>query len=382
MYVLYSTCVRETRRLRRSIVPLLALAASVTLHVALGVLALSRRAVPPPPGQVAWVEVELRPALPAPSPPAPVAIDVPPPAQAAPSQRLRSPRRAARADAGAAPSGEAVASEGRNPLAGLEADRRAGAPDLRPRWPSGTFAADALGVGEAGDRTPRDALGDWAREQAGRRRVEDGLVHPYFQDVGRALLRAWDVEQTVRRRGLPGYLAQAGENVRAFGRVWQRLAAGYGASGAPALVDGSSARMKELSGLPAGPARDALVGQELRRQLRPELSKGHLTLVRVTQALDGRLRSVELVSPSQDAAIDRAAIEGVREAAQDLPVPPEEARVARDTLVSLWEFQLEVSITPPLPVIAFEFDEVLGVTDVRLPLDRRLWKQVRLVAIY
>jgi hypothetical protein len=33
-------------------------------------------------------------------------------------------------------------------------------------------------------------------------------------------------------------------------------------------------------------------------------------------------------------------------------------------------------------VIAFEFDEVLGVTDVRVPLDRRIWKRVRLVAVF
>ena len=230
--------------------------------------------------------------------------------------------------------------------------------------------------------TPLDPLGEWAREQAARSRVESGLVHPYYGGVGRALIHAWDVEQTVKMHGLPGYLAQAGENLRTFGRVWQQLADGYGKTGVPGLVDGGSARMKELSGLPPGPARDALVGADIQRQLRPEFSKGHVTLVRVTQAADGRLLSVELVSPSKDAAVDRAAIQGVREGAQNLPAPPEEVRAARDKLVSLWEFQLEVSITPPLPMIAFEFDEVLGLTDLRLPLDRRIWKQVRLVAVY
>jgi hypothetical protein len=212
--------------------------------------------------------------------------------------------------------------------------------------------------------------------------VENGLAHPYYRDVGRALLRAWDVERAVKEHGLPGYLAQAGENIRTFGGVWQQLAEGYGKTGAPDLVDGGSERMKELSGLPDGAARDALVQAEIRRQLRPAFSRGHVTLVRVTQAADGRLLSVELASPSKDAEIDRASMEDVRAAAEKLPVPPDDASEGRETLVSLWEFELEISITPPVPVIEVEFDEVLGLKDLRVPLDRRIWKRVRLVAVY
>ena len=211
--------------------------------------------------------------------------------------------------------------------------------------------------------------------------MENGLVHPYYRDVGRALLGAWDAERAVKARGLSGYLASAGDNLRTYGRVWQRVARGFGETGSPAVVDGGSARMKELSGLPAGPARDALVQADIRRQLRPALSEGHVALVRVTQAADGSLVAVELVSPSKDAVIDRAAIDGVRAAARMLPRPPAEAVAARERLVSLWEFELEVSITPPLPIVQVEFDEVLGLKDVRVPLDRRIWKRVRLVAV-
>jgi hypothetical protein len=75
-------------------------------------------------------------------------------------------------------------------------------------------------------------------------------------------------------------------------------------------------------------------------------------------------------------------MEDVRAAARKLPVPPDDAREGRETLVSLWEFELEISITPPVPVIAVEFDEVLGLKDLRVPLDRRIWKRVRLVAVY
>jgi hypothetical protein len=75
-------------------------------------------------------------------------------------------------------------------------------------------------------------------------------------------------------------------------------------------------------------------------------------------------------------------MEDVRAAAEKLPVPPEDASEGREKLVSLWEFELEVSITPPVPIIAVEFDEVLGLKDLRVPLDRRIWKRVRLVAVY
>jgi TonB family protein len=361
----------RTHRLRGIVVPLVALAASLALHLALFALLLSKRAVPPPRGQVVSFEVELRPAPASPAPAVP----------AAPSRHSGGSRHAAAAGSRSVPTGEPTAPDAHRgntlELEGLGAPPLRGAPDLHVRWPDLPHNGDDVGVAT----TPRDPLAEWTREQAGRARVDGGLVHPYYRDVGRELLRAWDVEKTVKKHGLPGYLAQAGENLRTFGRVWQQLADGYGKTGVPALVDGGSARMKELSGLPAGPAQDALVRAEIQRQLRPAFSQGHVTLVRVTQAVDGRLLSVDLVSPSKDAEVDRAAIEDVRAAAQKFPVPPDDARAGRDTLVSIWEFELEISITPPLPIVGVEFDEVLGLKDLRVPLDRRIWKRVRLVAV-
>ena len=251
-------------------------------------------------------------------------------------------------------------------------------PDLHARPPR----PDPPRTETAGSTPPRvDPLAAFAEELASRARVEDGLVHPYYREVGRALLRGWNVERAVRQRGLSGYLAQAGDNTRTYLSVWQRMAEGFARTGSPAVVDGGSPRMKELSGLPAGPARDALVQTEIRRQLRPALSEGHSAIVRVTQAADGSLISVVLVSPSRDADVDRAAIEDVRAAARMLPKPPADAFGGRDRLVSLWELELEVSITPPLPIVGVEFDEVRGITDLRVPLDRRIWKRVRLVAL-
>jgi TonB family protein len=199
--------------------------------------------------------------------------------------------------------------------------------------------------------------------------------------LGKALARAWEPDRVLKARGVAGYLAQAGENLRTFGRAWQRVAEAYARTGAPGPLDGGSPRIRELAGLPPGPAQDALVDAEVDRQLRKAFSEGHVATVRVVQGPDGALRSVELTVPSRDAEVDREALAAVRRAVASLPAPPPEALAGRDALVTTWEFELEVSITPPVPAVTLEFDEVLGLRDVRVPLDRRIWKRVRLVAI-
>jgi len=346
----------------------------VALHVLLLALLLSKgvtdHAAPPRGGLVSF-DVELR------SAPSKAALLAP----RASARGVGGAGRAASAGPKAAPTTESPppANFQGNALEGLAALGLRAAPDLSVRRPDVPEGGDGGGVAIA-PPSP-EPLRDWLREQAGRDRVANGLAHPYYGDVGRALLGAWDVEGAIERRGLPGYIAQVGENLRSFGRVWQELAAGYGKTGAPTLIDGGSERVRELAGLPAGPARDSLVGNEIQRQLIPAFSRGRVALVRVTQAGDGRLLAVELASPSSDLELDRAAVAGVRAAVGKLPPPPEEAREGREKLVTLWEFELEVSITPPIPVVAIEFDEVLGLKDLRLPLDRRIYKRVRLVAV-
>ncbi|HEX9244262.1 MAG TPA: TonB C-terminal domain-containing protein [Anaeromyxobacter sp.] len=255
------------------------------------------------------------------------------------------------------------------------------APDLRPRLPPDPSEAVAPHTPDGAAILGRggDALGRWVAEQAGRSRVESGLAHPYYLDVGKALAHLWDAERVVKVRGVEGYVRELGRNAREFGRTWATMAEGYGRTGQPSLIDGGSERVREVIALPPGPARDALLGAELLRQLRRAYSEGHVTTVRVVQAADGALRSVEFVEPSIDAEVDREAIEAVRGAVACLPPPPADALRERDALASIWEFELEVSITPPIPVVALEFDEVLGLGDLRAPLDRRVWKRVRLV---
>jgi hypothetical protein len=361
----------------------MAIATSLALHLLLLALLFSSERAAPPRVETVSFDVELRPALPSVAPVEPARR--PPRLQRVPDAKtspmppaagLESP--ATRGTPGAV-------------LDGLRALGLGGAPDLHVPWhdalpgAGGDAGPGDADEGQRGDGVARangpEVLDAWLREQAGRDRVENGLVHPYYREVGKVLVGAWNADRAIERRGLAGRLAQLGDNALRFGRVWQKVAEGYGKTGAPGLIDGSTERVKQLAALPPGPAQDALVSAEIQRQLQTAFSEGHVTLVRVTQAADGKLLSVELVSPSNDAEIDRAAVAGVRAAAEGLPVPPDEAREGRERLVSLWEFALEVSITPPVPVVGIEWDEVRGVTDVRLPLDRRIWKRVRLVAL-
>ena len=71
----------------------------------------------------------------------------------------------------------------------------------------------------------------------------------------------------------------------------------------------------------------------------------------------------------------------MRAAASKLPPPPPSGLGIKEPIVSLWEFELIVSISPPVPTVTFEFDEALQFLDVRLPLDRRVYKKVKLVAV-
>jgi hypothetical protein len=90
---------------------------------------------------------------------------------------------------------------------------------------------------------------------------------------------------------------------------------------------------------------------------------------------------VDLVTPSNDLAVDREAIADIRRAAEQLPPPPAEALEGRTTVESLWQFELIISISPPVPTLSIEFDAEMKVTDARLPLDRRIYKRVRLLSV-
>jgi TonB family protein len=216
-----------------------------------------------------------------------------------------------------------------------------------------------------------------ALEGLGKAKVERGLVHPYFTQLGKSLLKAWDAERSVSSQGLKGFLEQALENSKAWNAVWRDRAAAYGATGSPLEADASQKpNRKPIIGDPNLAAR-----QELRQQMREQFKATRRATIRVVQDAQGRLLEVTLVSPSHNVEVDKEAIKDVRAAAEQLPPPPAEALGTKQTLTSLWQFELIISITPPVPALNIEFDEALKFVDMRLPLDRRLYKRVRLLSV-
>jgi TonB family protein len=193
----------------------------------------------------------------------------------------------------------------------------------------------------------------------------------------------WDADRVIANGGLKNWADQAGQNMKIYNELWSARAAQFGQTGSPLDADS------------AGPARTApsadrvgglpTVDLDSRKQLQRELSKQfkarRQAVIEVVQDKSGKLERVRLVSPSLDENVDRQAVADVRAAAEQLPPPPDEVAGSHQKIVSVWNFELIVSISPPVPTFTFEFDEVTGVIDARLPLDRRIYKKVRLVSV-
>ncbi|WP_342375562.1 energy transducer TonB [Myxococcus stipitatus] len=247
------------------------------------------------------------------------------------------------------------------------------------------LATRTPGVPEQGLRgtrvppTPQALVEDLVAESVGRGKVDRGLVHPYFTQLGKALVRLWDADRSVKEHGLQGYFDMGLERSRAYARVWSERAAQYGSSGAFAAKN----QPEEDRRRPVSTVGDASLRmrRELREKMREEFRATRRALIRVIQDRHGHLLDVVLVEPSHQLEVDREALEDVRAAAQKLPPPPPDAVGGRQRIVSLWEFELILSISPPIPVFTFEFDEALGFIDTRLPLDKRIYKRVRLIEV-
>ena len=261
--------------------------------------------------------------------------------------------------------------------------------------PGGSFAlALDAGVFEETDEPKglhapeisKDLVGDLTRETIGRGKVDRGLVHPYYVQLGKALIKNWDADRAVSKKGLAGYGEQFAQNAKVFNEIWLDKAAQFGATGAPIDApvsnDNASRRTATVTNNIQGIGGvDLEARKEVSRQMREQFKATRRATIRVTQNLEGKLLKVELVAPSNDASVDREAVADVKAAAEKLPPPPAEVLEGKKELVSLWAFELVVSISPPVPTFTFEFDEALGFIDARLPLDRRIYKKVRLVSV-
>ncbi len=249
-------------------------------------------------------------------------------------------------------------------------------PDLAVRPP-----AEVVAFYAPTPPTPEGRLQRLLREDQGREKVRSGLADPFFLDFGRSMLAAWEPEKVVTDRGFSGYLKHLGVAVVDWAATYATQAASYGRSGSPFGPGGAPLSLTGLTAVPEGITTrisDQMAGM---RAIADQSRTRHAALVRVVQRADGRLVSVEILRPSDDSSVDAQALRDLREAAARLPAPTSSALAGRTQVASVWEFSLEISITPPLPMITVQFDEVLGLVDARVPLDRRLFKLVRLVSV-
>lgn len=357
-----------------------AVAVSLAAHLLVIVWALERAdgaappAAPPPALQqttLVWFDADTpRPDATKDAPPEPA--ESPPARQPAPAPIAAAPRPSGPRAAPQHQPTEAAGSPDA-PVA-VDAPRRPGAPPLLvPKLAPGPSGGSEPTTTEAA-RPPSTAevVDALARDAAGRGRVERGLVHSYFGDLGRALLAHWDAT--------PAAKASLAENSKLYGQLWADRAGAWGRGDAPVgskptRAPAPNERIQGLQGV------DLEARRELSRALTSSFSVVHRALIRVVQASDGRLLRVELVEGSSDRHVDQQALDDVRAAARSLPPPPAELASTHAALSSLWSFELVVSVAPPVPVVSFEFDEALGTFDPRLPLDRRVYKKVRLVSV-
>ncbi|MBK7863716.1 MAG: TonB family protein [Archangiaceae bacterium] len=232
---------------------------------------------------------------------------------------------------------------------------------------------------------PKDLVGVTAKEALGRGRVARGMVHPYYVQLGKALIKQWDADRAVSATGLKGFVDSALENNRLWNNIWQEKARLYAKSGNPIadedMPKGPSRPINDRMMPYGGNPIDQQARRDLQQQMNAQFRATRRATIRVVQDLEGRLTKVELVEPSNDEHVDREALADVRAAAAKLPPPPAEAMEGKHELSSLWSFELVVSITPPVPTFTFEFDEVIGFIDARMPLDRRIYKKVKLVSV-
>jgi hypothetical protein len=229
---------------------------------------------------------------------------------------------------------------------------------------------------------PDDLAKDAVKKTLGRGRVDRGLVHSYYQTLGKALIKTWDADRAVSQFGLKGYVEQFGENTKVWNNIWKENAAQFGKTGNPFGDDTPDTDpFRGVDNRQPGGGYDLSARRAVARKMGDAFKQTKRATIRVVQGLDGHLLKVELVEPSNDTRVDNEALADVRAAAEKLPPPPQEVTEGKENISSLWQFELIVSISPPIPTLTFEFDEALGFIDARLPLDRRIYKRVRLVSV-
>ncbi|AKJ04073.1 FrgA [Archangium gephyra] len=374
----------------------LALAFSLVLHL---VLLWWWQRIPTPParpsasshstqGPVEVLVVDLSPARPAPPPP--------PPAPATPRQgpetrqsqagRKGDRSRTAPPAADTPPAPAPLASDVPRAEPGPEKPSLLPSADTLALQSGGDFPVPPPEPGPPGTRlraparpaSPQELATETARDTIARRRVESGLTHSYFGDLGKALVRRFRQSHAEVERGQTTK-EKVAQKARDVGSVLSR-------SGE---MEDPMKHPRRVDPLAAGPASHPML-EDAQKRLAYSLpnkwthSEG-VTVVRLTQGADGKVLSVELLAPSGNGELDQAAVTAVKELGEELTSLPPEVLMGRDSVVSEWKFELLRTVGGPAANgvgIVGTFDPVTGVEDALPTFAARSQVRVTLVAYY
>lgn len=157
---------------------------------------------------------------------------------------------------------------------------------------AGVFEEDVEPGGLRAPTVSKDLVGDLTRETIGRGKVDRGLVHPYYVQLGKALIKHWDADRAVSKKGLAGFGEQFVQNSKVFNEIWLDKAAQFGATGAPIDApvsnDNASRRTATVTNNIQGIGGvDLEARKEVSRQMREQFKATRRATIRVTDSFLG-----------------------------------------------------------------------------------------------
>ncbi|MGZ3457853.1 MAG: TonB family protein [Archangium sp.] len=208
-----------------------------------------------------------------------------------------------------------------------------------------------------------------------KRRAESGLTPSYFGDVGRVLEQRFRQSQAEAERG-QSPREKVAQKERDVSSVLSR-------SGE---MEDPQAQPRRPDPLASAPAEHPSLGeaqQSLAYSLPYEWTHSEgATIVRLTQAADGRVLSIEILHPSGNGGLDQAVETSVRDLGEALPPPPPDVLKGRDSVVSEWKFELLRTVAGGGLGVVGTFDLGTGVQDALPTFAAKSRVRVTLVAYY
>jgi TonB C terminal len=224
----------------------------------------------------------------------------------------------------------------------------------------------------------QELVAETVRDAVARRRVENGLAHSYFGDMGKQFLRRFGQRHADVERGMTAR-EKVARKARDVSSVLSRSAE----------MEDPLAHPRRPDPLASGPSLHSSL-EEAQRNLAYSLpylwtySEG-ATVVRLTQAADGKVLAVEVITPSGNGELDKAAVMAVWDLGEALPALPPEVLMSRDSVVSEWRFEVQRTVAGPAALgvgAVGTFDPVLGTGEVLHSFAGRSDVQVTLVSYY